>query len=53
MVICVEPMLMTGSNKYFVDKKNNWTVYAKNHKQTCHWEYQVWIKDDGYEILTK
>jgi methionyl aminopeptidase len=23
MVICVEPMLMTGSNKYFVDKKNN------------------------------
>jgi len=36
MVICIEPMLMTKSDKYYVDQKNNWTVIAKNHKLTCH-----------------
>jgi methionyl aminopeptidase len=36
MVLCIEPMLLTGTNKYYIDKKNNWTVYSKNHKLTCH-----------------
>jgi methionyl aminopeptidase len=52
MIICIEPMLLTGSDKVLVDKTNNWTVYAKNHKLTCHWEHMVLVTKDGYEVLT-
>lgn len=51
MVICIEPMLMTNSDKYKI-KSNNWTVYAKNHKLTCHYEHMVLVTPTGNEILT-
>lgn len=53
MVICIEPMIMTGSNKYIIDKKNGWAVSSKNKKLTCHWEHMILITNDGYEILTE
>ncbi len=53
MVICIEPMIMTGSHKFFIDPKNNWSVYAKNKKLTSHWEHMVLITEDGCEVLTK
>ena len=53
MVICIEPMIMIGSNKYIISKDNGWAVYSKNKKLTCHWEHMVLITDDGYEILTE
>ena len=52
MVICIEPMIMTDSNQYIIDDKNNWSVIAKNKKLTSHWEHMILITDDGYEILT-
>ncbi len=52
MVICIEPMLMTGSDKYVVDEKNGWTVSAANGKLTCHEEHMVLVTDLGCEILT-
>jgi methionyl aminopeptidase len=51
MVLCIEPMLMTGTDQYFIDK-NDWTVISKNRKLTCHWEHMVLVTKDGYEILT-
>jgi methionyl aminopeptidase len=53
MVICVEPMLMTGGDKWYVNNKDNWTVIAKNHKLTCHCEYMILVTKDGYKNLTK
>lgn len=52
MVICIEPMIMTDSNAYFI-AKNDWNVMAKNKKLTCHWEHMVLITETGYEILTQ
>lgn len=52
MVICIEPMLMSGSDKYYIDKKDGWTVYAKNHQLTCHCEHMILITENGFEILT-
>lgn len=52
MIICIEPMIMTGSNKCYVDSTNNWSVIAKNKKLTSHWEHMVLITETGYEILT-
>ncbi len=52
MVICIEPMIMTGSHKFIIDPKNNWSVYAKNKKLTSHWEHMILITEDGCEVLT-
>jgi methionyl aminopeptidase len=52
MVLCIEPMLMTDSDDYYIDPKNKWTVVSTNHKLTCHWEHMVLVTNDGYEILT-
>ncbi len=53
MVICIEPMIMTESHKYIIDKTNNWAVIAKNKKLTCHWEHMLLITETGVEILTE
>jgi methionyl aminopeptidase len=53
MVICIEPMLLTGSDKYNTDKKNGWTITSTNHKLTCHNEHMILVTEDGYEILTQ
>lgn len=53
MVICIEPMIMTGSHKYQIDTKDGWSVRSKNKKLTCHWEHMLLITHDGCEILTE
>jgi len=53
MTICIEPMLLTGSDQYTIDKKNQWTVRSKNHLLTCHCEHMILITKNGPEILTK
>lgn len=53
MVICIEPMIMTDSNKYIIDSHNNWSVIAKNKKLTSHWEHMVLVTENGCEVLTK
>jgi methionyl aminopeptidase len=52
MIICLEPMLMTESDKYIVDPVNKWTIKAQNKKLTCHNEHMVLVTKNGYEILT-
>ncbi|GAA5414471.1 type I methionyl aminopeptidase [Ureaplasma ceti] len=52
MVICLEPMILTDSRQYEIDQENEWSVYAKNHKLTCHWEDMFLITRDGCELLT-
>lgn len=53
MVICIEPMILIDSPKYYIDKKDNWSVVSKNKKLTCHWEHMVLVTENGYEILTE
>lgn len=53
MIICIEPMILTENPTYYIDKKDNWSVVAKNKKLTCHWEHMVLVTSEGYEILTE
>jgi methionyl aminopeptidase len=53
MVICIEPMVLTQSNEYYIDRQNKWTVIAKNHLLTCHVEHMLLITKNGNEVLTK
>ncbi|XQP55714.1 MAG: type I methionyl aminopeptidase [Mycoplasmoidaceae bacterium] len=52
MVLCIEPMLMTESDKYVVDPQNGWTVSAANGKLTCHEEHMVLVTELGCHVLT-
>lgn len=52
MVICIEPMLMTTSDKYVVDPENNWTVSSANGRLTCHEEHMVLVTELGCQVLT-
>ncbi len=51
MVICIEPMILTDSNEYYIGN-NGWNVFSKNKKLTCHWEDMFLITDTGCENLT-
>lgn len=53
MVICIEPMILTENKSYYIDKNDKWSVIAKNHKLTCHWEHMILITDNGNKILTE
>lgn len=53
MVICIEPMILTDENEYYIDKKDKWSVISKNHKLTCHWEHMILITNEGNKILTE
>ncbi|MCV3743625.1 type I methionyl aminopeptidase [Ureaplasma sp. ES3154-GEN] len=52
MVLCLEPMILTGSKEYIIDK-DQWSVLAKNKQLTAHWEHMILITKDGCEILTQ
>jgi methionyl aminopeptidase len=52
MVLCIEPMILTDSDKYYIDKNDKWTVRSINHKLTCHVEKMVYVTNEGVEILT-
>lgn len=52
MVICIEPMILTKSNAYYIDPNDRWSVKSKNHLLTCHWEHMILITEDGCEVLT-
>ncbi len=52
MVICIEPMIMTDSRKFYM-AENNWSIIASNKKLSSHWEHMIWVTADGCEVLTK
>lgn len=52
MTFTVEPMINAGTADLFIDKKNGWTAYTKDGKDSAQWEHQILITEDGFEILT-
>jgi len=51
MVLAIEPMVLTGSDKTEV-AADKWAVIAVDKNLTAHYENTVLISDNGYEILT-
>lgn len=51
MVICIEPMINMGTAEIYV-AADQWTVRTKDNKPSAHFEHQVLVLPDGYEILT-
>ena len=51
MVICIEPMIMQGSDEIVI-LDDKWTVNCKSNKKSSHYEHTILIKDGKGVILT-
>lgn len=53
MVLTVEPMINAGTYKVYIDAKDGWTVYTKDHALSAQWEKTVLITENGVEVLAE
>lgn len=51
MVLCVEPMLVTGSIET-VTLSDDWTVKTLDGGDAAHWEHTIALLEDGVSVLT-
>ncbi|MFA6815653.1 MAG: type I methionyl aminopeptidase [Lentisphaeria bacterium] len=52
MIICIEPMITTGTWRIKVDPVNKWTCRTTDGSLSAHFEHQVLITKKEAEILT-
>lgn len=52
MVIAIEPMVVTGSGKVYVDS-SEWTVKTTDKSRSAHWEHSIAVTRSGPVILTE
>lgn len=52
MVFTVEPMINQGTNEFYTDEENGWTVYTSDGKLSAQWEHTIVVTESGIEILT-
>lgn len=53
MIFTVEPMINQGVSKFYIDKKDGWTVRTADGRLSAQVEYEVLITDSGHRILSK
>ncbi len=51
MVVCIEPMINSGTHRISVDD-DGWTVRSADGSASAHYEHMVCVHSDGPEILT-
>lgn len=51
MVICIEPMLNSGSAAVGI-LEDDWTIVTEDGSPSAHYEHTILVTNDGYEILT-
>ncbi|MFT5852639.1 MAG: methionyl aminopeptidase [Colwellia sp.] len=52
MCFTIEPMINLGKASTVLDKKDNWTVYTSDNKNSAQWEHTLVVTKTGCEILT-
>jgi methionyl aminopeptidase len=53
LIFTIEPMINDGSEDFFVDQDNEWTVYTMDGGLSAQIEYMVLITSSGAEVLAK
>lgn len=51
MIFTIEPMVNMGTDRVFVDKEDNWTIYTADKKPSAQWEIMVLVTENGHEVL--
>jgi len=52
MVFTIEPMINEGTDEFYTDEENGWTVYTADGKLSAQWEHTIAVTEEGIEILT-
>ena len=52
MCFTIEPMINAGTDEFFIDEDNGWTVYTDDDKNSAQWEVQVLVTETGFEIIS-
>ncbi len=52
MIICIEPMIMSGEDEIFIDPLDGWTARSIDGKNNAHDEETILITKEGGKILT-
>ena len=52
MVFTIEPMVNMGTDRFFTDADNGWTVYTGDGKPSAQWEIEVLVTETGAEVLS-
>ena len=51
MIFTIEPMVNMGTDRVYVDKEDNWTIYTADKQPSAQWEIMVLVTEDGHEVL--
>lgn len=51
MCFTIEPMVNMGEDSIFIDDSNGWSVYTQDGSLSAQWEVQVFVTEDGYELM--
>lgn len=51
MMFTIEPMVNMGGHEIFTDQKNHWEVYTRDGKPSAQWEIQIYITEEGPEVI--
>ena len=52
MMFTIEPMINMGRAEIYTDEENGWEVYTKDGKPSAQWEIQIYITEDGPEVIS-
>ena len=52
MVFSIEPMVIMGDWRVFVDEEDGWTVVTEDELPSAQWEHTFLMTENGLEILT-
>ncbi len=52
MIFTIEPMVNMGTNEFYVDEDNGWTVYTDDGMPSAQWEVQILVTETGHELIS-
>ncbi len=53
MIFTIEPMINEGTGAFYIDEKDDWTVYTLDGGLSAQVEYEILMTETGCEILSK
>jgi methionyl aminopeptidase len=52
MIFTIEPMVNAGTYEVLLDRKDGWTVYTRDGRDSAQFEHTILVTEDGCEVLT-
>jgi methionyl aminopeptidase len=52
MIFTIEPMVNAGTYEVVLDRKDGWTVYTRDGRDSAQFEHTILVTEDGCEVMT-